>query len=155
MAPTYIIREAVKEDIDTLVTFTLEEAREAEGTELDPVAVGRGVQAAFEDPPLAAYWVAEAPNNCVAGSTSVVTEWSDFRGGHYWWIQSLFILPEHRGTGLVRLLLDHITVVAKAHGALDVRLYAHNANERALRAYRRCGFEVAPYTIMTRSPGGK
>lgn len=127
MAPGYTIREAVSTDIDTLVAFTLQEAHEVEGIEQDAAVVRRGVRGAFEDPPLAVYWVAETPDGRVVASTSVVTEWSNFHGGHYWWIQSLFIVPEHRGGGLVELLLDHLARAAESSGALDLRLYAHNS----------------------------
>lgn len=99
----YTIRRALRSDVDVLVEFTLQEGYEAEGTNKDEAAVRRGVEGAFRDPPLAAYWVAESPEKAIVGSTSVVTEWSDFNGGHYWWIQSLFIVPEHRGGGLVDL----------------------------------------------------
>ncbi len=153
MAPGYRIREAGRADIDTLVAFTVREARESEGTEKDLGAVRRGVRGAFEDPPLAAYWVAEAPDGRVV-STPVVTAWSNFHGGYYWWIQSLFIVREHRGSGLVELLLDHLARGAGAAGALDLRLYVHSSNERALRSYRRCGFTAPPYVIMTRPPTG-
>jgi ribosomal protein S18 acetylase RimI-like enzyme len=140
----------VSADIDTLVAFTLQEAREAEGAEKDAAAVGRGVRAAFDDPPVATYWVAEIPDGSVVASISINTEWSDFHGGYYWWIQSLFIVPEHRGAGLVELLLDHVAKAAEASDALDLRLYAHESNQRALRVYYRCGFTAAPYIIMTR-----
>lgn len=145
----YTIRRALRSDVDVLVEFTLQEGYEAERTRKDEAAVRRGVEGAFGDPPLAAYWVAESSEKAIVGSTSVVTEWSDFHGGHYWWIQSLFIVPEHRGRGLVELLIDHLARAASAAGALDLRLYAHSSNERALRVYRRCGFTVAPYVIMT------
>jgi ribosomal protein S18 acetylase RimI-like enzyme len=98
--------------------------------------------------------VAEAPGGEVVASMSVVTEWSNFRGGDYWWIQSLFIAPGHRASGLVDLLLDHLARTAAASGALELRLYAHGANERALRAYHRCGFATLPYVIMRRSLRG-
>jgi ribosomal protein S18 acetylase RimI-like enzyme len=146
----YSLRRANRRDIDTIVAFTRLEAREAEGLELDAVAVARGVHAAFDDPSLARYWVAEAPNGEIAASTSIVTEWSNFRGGTYWWIQSLFVAPEHRGRGLVDRLLDHLASEADAAGALDLRLYAHESNRRALRVYERCGFARAPYVIMRR-----
>jgi GNAT superfamily N-acetyltransferase len=151
MEPGYTIREANPADIDTLVRFTLHEAREAEGAETDAEAVRRGVQAGLERPPLATYWVAESADGRVVANSSVVTEWSNFHGGYYWWIQSLFIVPEHRGRGLVDLLLEHMARAARAAGALDLRLYAHNSNERALQAYRRCGFKAAHYTIMKRT----
>jgi GNAT superfamily N-acetyltransferase len=98
--------------------------------------------------------VAESAEGRLAGAISVVREWSNFHGGHYWWIQSLFIVPEHRGRGLLEHLLDHVAEVAKENGALDLRLYAHKGNLRALQAYRRCGFEEAPYAIMTRRLAG-
>ena len=146
----YTIRFAVAGDIDTLVAFTVQEAYEAERIVSDEAAVRRGVEGGFRNPPLATYWVAETSENRVVASTSVVTEWSDFHGGYYWWIQSLFIVPEHRGGVLVQLLIDHLARAAAASGALDLRLYAHSSNERALRAYRRRGFSVARYVIMTR-----
>ena len=150
MASDYTIREAGRADVDTIVAFTLQEAREAEDKEPDLEAVSRGVRGGFEDVPLAAYWVAEAPGGRVVASTSVVREWSDVHGAYYWWVQSLFIIPEHRGKGLVDLLLRHVAREAGAAGALDLRLYARTTNERALRAYRRCGFTTAPYVIMTK-----
>ena len=143
-----MIRRATEADLDALVAFTLEEAREAEGLSADPAAVRRGVGAAFGDPPRATYWVVEDASGTVIASASIVTEWSDFRGGDYWWIQSIFITAPHRGTGLLARLIDHLAETARASGALDLRLSAHAANARALRAYRRCGFVDAPYVVM-------
>jgi len=147
--PPYSIRDAAAGDIDTLVAFTLREANDAEGLALDESAVRRGVAATFDDPPRATYWIAESGGR-VAGSVSVVKEWSNFRGADYWWIQSLYIVLEHRGTGLIDRLLDHVADAAQAAGALDLRLYGHSANVRALRAYEQCGFTRAPYVMMTR-----
>ncbi len=152
-ATSYTIRPAVRSDVELLIKFTLQEGHEAEGSPKDEAAVRRGVEGGFVDPPLSTYWVAESPEKAIVASTSVVTEWSDFRGGHYWWIQSLFIVPEHRGRGLVELLIDHLARAASEAGAVDLRLYAHSSNERALRVYQRCGFTVAPYVIMTRPTG--
>lgn len=149
MAGAYTIRRALATDVETLVRFTLEEAREAEGLIADPAAVRRGVEAAFVDPPRATYWVVEDEAGRVVASTSIVAEWSDFRGGEYWWIQSIFIGAEHRGRGVLQRLIDHLAGAARAGGALDLRLYVHSSNTRALRAYRRCGFLDAPYTVMT------
>ena len=150
MASHVVIRAATRADVDLLVAFTLREGHEAEGVQLDAAAVRRGVEAAFADPPRSRYWVAEESGGQVLASTSIVTEWSDFHGGDYWWVQSVFIVPEHRGTGLLKLLLDHLAGAASAAGALDLRLYAHRDNERALRAYQRCGFTMAPYVILRR-----
>jgi ribosomal protein S18 acetylase RimI-like enzyme len=151
VTPDYTIRYATAVDIETIVGFTLEEAREAEARTLDAQAVRRGVAAAFAHPPRAVYWVAETADGGVAASASIVTEWSNFRGGEYWWVQSLYVAPAHRGKGLVDQLLEHLAAAAARAGALDLRLYAHVSNDRAHRVYERCGFERAPYVIMRRS----
>ena len=151
LSADYVVREATSADVSTLVAFTLQEAFEAEGVRKDPEGVRRGVEGAFEDPPQATYWVVEDLESRAVASTSIVTEWSDFNGGAYWWIQSIFIAPEHRGRGLVELMLDFLADAAQRAGALDLRLYAHNSNQRAFRVYRRCGFTTAPYTIMVRN----
>jgi ribosomal protein S18 acetylase RimI-like enzyme len=147
----YRLRRAAPDDLDRLVAYTVAEAREAEGVEKDPAAVRRGVLAGLEDPSVATYWLAESDDGETAASTSVVREWSDWHGGYYWWIQSLYIAPTHRGRGLVEQILDELSRAARAAGAVDLRLYAHNSNRRALHVYSRCGFQPAPYTIMTRS----
>ena len=146
----YRMRLAKPADINVLVAFTMQEALEAEGTRTTEAAVRRGIEAAFSTPPRAVYWVVETPDGQIAGSASTVTEWSDFHGGDYWWIQSVFVVPEHRGSGVVDLVVEQLASAARAAGALDLRLYAHRSNERALRAYQRCGFVVAPYVIMSR-----
>lgn len=146
----YTIRPATPADVDVLVAFTIQEAREAEGVEVIEASVRRGVEAAFASPPRATYWVVEDTEHHVVASASIVTEWSDFHGGDYWWVQSVFVRPEHRGRGLVDRLLDHLADAAAEAGALDLRLYAHQSNERALRVYRRCGFVQAPYVMMIR-----
>jgi L-amino acid N-acyltransferase YncA len=145
----YTIRSARAGDLDTLVEFTFHEAREAEGAHLAVARVTAGVQAAFSPRPPARYWVAEQDGSVVA-STSIVTEWSDFHGREYWWVQSIYIVPAHRGSGLLNQLLDHLSSEAQATGALELRLYVHDENQRAIKAYRRCGFTEAPYVIMRR-----
>jgi ribosomal protein S18 acetylase RimI-like enzyme len=146
----YTIRPAEVGDSQTLVSFTIAEALDAERRSLIRADVQRGVAGGFSTPPKARYWVVESAGAVVA-SCSVVTEWSNFRGGDYWWIQSLYIAPEHRGTGLVNTMLQHLAREAKAGGALDLRLYGYNTNARALRAYQRFGFKEAPYLILTKS----
>lgn len=146
----YQIRSATPDDVDTLVAFTLREAHDAEDVSLDPATVRRGVARAIEDPSLARYWVAEAPDGTPAASASITTEWSNFHGGHYWWVQSLFVVDSHRGRGLVDQMLDHLARQAADGGALDLRLYVHQDNARARRVYERCTFTPAPYVLMRR-----
>jgi GNAT superfamily N-acetyltransferase len=124
----YEIQPARPEDVDVLVAFTLQEADDAEGVSLDPAAVRRGVARALDDPALARYWIALDGGGKAAASASITTEWSNFYGAHYWWVQSLFVSEAHRGRGLVDQLLDHLAQTAASAGALDLRLYAHDAN---------------------------
>lgn len=149
MASAYTIRSAQLSDTDALVAFTIAEALEAEDARLSEETVRRGIAGAFRDPPLARYWIAERSGDIVAHA-SVVTEWSNFHGGFYWWVQSLFLHPEHRGGGLVEMLLEHLASEARKADALDLRLYAHANNARALRVYDRCGFTISPSVVMRR-----
>ena len=150
MDSEYTIREAKGSDLDTLIAFTVQEAKESEGTDPDLAAVRLGIDSGLKGSAPVTYWVAQARGGQLVGSISVVTEWSNFRGGYYWWIQSLFIVSDHRGTGLVDLLVNAVADFAQVAGALDLRLYVLQSNQRAVAAYRRCGFEVAPYAIMSR-----
>lgn len=155
MSTDYAIRRAGAGDLDTLVDFATHEALETEGERPAREAVERGIAVGLEDSGPATYWVAAVADGSVVGSISVITEWSNFRGGHYWWVQSLYVRPEHRGTGLVDLLLDTVSHEAFRAGAIDLRLYVLQSNERAIAAYRRCGFVSLPYTIMKRDPGAE
>jgi GNAT superfamily N-acetyltransferase len=145
----YNIRLATEADIDTLVAFTIRQAHEAEGATLTIEEVTAGVRGGFASPPASTYWVAEDAEGTIVANTSVVKEWSDFHGGYYWWIQSVFVVPEQRGSGLLEQLIAFLAGAARTAGALQLRLYVHRSNERATRAYRRCGFVEVPYVIMT------
>lgn len=143
------IRQATLDDLAILVSFTLAEAREAEGIERSAERVTEGVLVGLEDPAVAMYWVMENPDASLVGSISVVREWSDWNGAYYWWIQSLYIKPEFRGQGLLEPLIEVVREEAKRQGALELRLYAHRSNGRALSAYRREGFRELPYQVMS------
>jgi GNAT superfamily N-acetyltransferase len=94
------------------------------------------------------YWVLEDDSGQAVGSISVVTEWSNWRAGYYWWIQSLYIRPEDRGQNLMTYLLAAVAEEARQEGALELRLIVHRDNSRAIRAYAREGFEEAAYVMM-------
>jgi GNAT superfamily N-acetyltransferase len=147
----YVVRRAEERDLESLVWFTVAEAREAEGMALDPQVVRRGVAAGLRDRAIAMYWVVEWHEGEAVASTSVVREWSDWCAGYYWWIQSMYVVGEHRGRGLPEMLFEAVAAEARAGGAADLRLYVHEENARARRAYRRCGFSDLPYRIMSRA----
>jgi len=156
-----LIREATLEDLAPLSGFTLDEAREAEGRVEDTKRVYDAIEAALRDPTFKArYFVAvdiskEAQDrsskiNNLVGHCSVTREWSDWNNAHYWWITSMYVHPESRGKGVMSALLSKVDESAKEAGAPEVRIYVHENNERALRAWRREGFESAPYWMAYR-----
>jgi ribosomal protein S18 acetylase RimI-like enzyme len=144
----YLIRRADLADLEQLVEFTLSEAEEAEGTGQDGEKARRGIRRALEDESVALYWVIEDRNEGLIGNISVVREWSNWKAGDYWWIQSLYLKPAHRGRGLLITLLETVRKAAVRGQALDLRLYVHKNNERAIKAYRKAGFLDADYRIM-------
>jgi GNAT superfamily N-acetyltransferase len=144
----FSVRPAQLEDLNTLVTFTRMEALHAEGIELNPEMMRKGVKAALDDSTIARYWVLENDDGEIIGSVSVVKEWSNWNAGFYWWVQSMFIAPEYRAQKLMSHLIETVRETAKKENALDIRLLVHQDNRRAQKAYRREGFSNAPYEIM-------
>jgi len=144
----YGIRRAGLGDLEQLVKFTLSEAEEAEGRCQNMDSARRGILAALEDESVAVYWVVESPPAGIVGNISVVKEWSNWSAGYFWWIQSLYIKPEHRGRGLLEKLIQIVKESARESGALELRLYVHHDNSRAIKAYERCGFRAADYRLM-------
>ncbi len=145
------VRKAVPADLDRLAAFAYAEAVESEQSSFPTDTVRRGVAAGLADSALARYWVLVDGEGEVVGSISVVREWSDWRAGYYWWIQSLYLQPPYRGKGLLKLLLEKVREEAAAAGAVELRLYVNKGNERAIRAYLREGFVDLPYQIMALS----
>ena len=145
------IRKATSADLEKLVSFATEEAREAEGVTKDINRVRQGIRTALEDESIAMYWVLEKEDTGIVGNVSVVKEWSDWNAGYYWWIQSMYILPEFRGKGLMERLVQALKDEARQEGALELRLYVHKNNAQAVTAYQRAGFFNSDYRIMTMS----
>src|SRR5712692_2270042 len=100
-------RDALPADRDTIVEFQIAMARETEGVELDRDTCARGVDAVFADPTLGRYFVAESEGR-VAASLLITYEWSDWRDGVVWWIQSVYVRPEHRRQGIYAGLYEHV-----------------------------------------------
>ena len=141
------IRPATPKDLDTIVEFNLSLASETEGKALDRHVLRAGVEAALADANRARYFLAEVDGE-VVGQTMFTTEWSDWRNGHFWWIQSVYIDAAHRGRGVFRALYAHIRELAKHEpNVCGIRLYVDNDNHRAIKTYRRLGMELTDYLI--------
>ena len=58
-----------------------------------------------------------------------------------WWIGLLLLAPEARGGGLGREVVEALASWAAGEGAVSIQLGVQSQNERALRFWRRLGFE--------------
>jgi GNAT superfamily N-acetyltransferase len=131
------------------VAFTAEEAREAEGNIKIPVTLEKGIKKALEDESVAIYWVLVDDNDKPVGSVSALKEWSDWNAGYYWWIQSMYLAPSQRGKDRMAILLDAVKSEMELQQGLELRLYVHEENNAAIRAYQKSDFVHSKYKIMT------
>jgi ribosomal protein S18 acetylase RimI-like enzyme len=143
------VRRARLSDLEKLIMFALEEAKEAEGLKKVPATLRIGIETALHDENIALYWVLVDESDEPLGNVSALREWSNWNAGFYWWIQSMYISPEYRGKGYLSKLLDAVKAEARRQGGLDLRLYVNKDNNRAVKAYRKSGFLVSKYKIMT------
>lgn len=141
------IRLARKEDASAMVEFNQAMALETEGKTLDSQTLTSGVGAVFHDDKKGFYVVAEDKGKIVGG-LMVTFEWSDWRDGWFWWIQSVYILPEYRGRSIYSLLYQFVKNEAQKEGNVcGFRLYVEKENERAQKVYENLGMEETYYLM--------
>ena len=143
-----VIRAATAEDADFLAHGNAAMALETEHKRLDPGVVGAGVRAALADPAKGLYFIAESDGRRV-GQLMFTYEWSDWRNGTFWWIQSVYVLPEARRKGVFGALFRHVEQLAERDpDVCGIRLYVERENTRAQATYRHYGLHDAGYTVM-------
>jgi GNAT superfamily N-acetyltransferase len=141
------IRIANDDDADSLVEFNQAMALETEGKQLNAELLTRGVAAVFGDHKKGFYVVAEIDSR-IAGGLMVTYEWSDWRHAWFWWIQSVYILPEFRGQKIYSRLYDFIKAKAAESGDVcGFRLYVENDNLNARRVYDAVGMNASHYLM--------
>jgi ribosomal protein S18 acetylase RimI-like enzyme len=78
----------------------------------------------------------------------ITYEWSDWRCGDWWWIQSVYVEPAHRRSGVYRALYEHVLELAKATPEVcGMRLYVERENANAQRTYESLGMRDAGYAM--------
>jgi GNAT superfamily N-acetyltransferase len=123
-------------------------ARETEEMDLDAAVCGRGVAAVFDDPSRGRYFVAESGGQIVA-SLLITFEWSDWRDGEVWWVQSVFVRPDMRKQGIYAGLYEHVRrLAAKDQSVKGIRLYVDRRNTAAQEVYRRLGMDGEHYVVF-------
>jgi GNAT superfamily N-acetyltransferase len=141
-------RDARPADAADIIGFQLAMARETEDLELDRDVLTRGVTALFADPSLGRYYVAEADGRVIA-SLMITYEWSDWRSGMVWWIQSVYVVPEFRRRGVYAGLYQHVKAFVDRDPAIrGIRLYVDNRNKSAQEVYARLGMSGEHYRVF-------
>jgi GNAT superfamily N-acetyltransferase len=144
------IRRAVPADADTIVDFNDRLAWESEGKRLDRERLAPGVARVLSDPSLGAYFVA-VDDGRIIGQVMTTFEWSDWRNGMIWWIQSVYVEPDHRRQGVFQRLFAHLDTLARADThVVGLRLYVESQNLSAQATYRKMGLRDAGYFVMER-----
>lgn len=143
-----IVRQATSEDADIIATFNQQMALETEGKSLVQDVIQSGVRRMLEDSNLGFYLVAEIDRQTV-GCLGVTGEWSDWRNGLFWWIQSVYVAPESRTGGVFSAMYQEVYSRARENADVcGLRLYAEKANENAISTYKRLGMIVTDYRLM-------
>lgn len=148
MTQALVIREAQPDDHAVIVENNIALAFESEGKVLDRDRISEGVRQALADAGRACYYLAEADGR-VAGQLMITREWSDWRCGWFWWIQSVYVSPDYRRRGIYRALHEHVAERARASGtACGIRLYVEHQNELARSTYEKLGLKDSGYVLM-------
>jgi ribosomal protein S18 acetylase RimI-like enzyme len=141
------IRSARADDAAIIAEFNAAMALETEHKRLDSATLGAGVELAIAQPEGARYFLADM-NNRVVGQLMVTFEWSDWRNGMFWWIQSVYVHPDFRSRGIFTQLYRHVENLAREAHACGLRLYVERENRSAQEVYRRLGMADAGYAVF-------
>lgn len=145
---TLSIRRATLADAEVIARYNAALAWESEQKKLDATILDRGVRAVLADTTKGFYTLAERDGEPV-GQVMVTFEWSDWRNGWYWWIQSVYIREDARRGGVFRSLFEHLKTEALTDPTvIGLRLYVERDNQRAQKTYSSLGMTEEPYFLM-------
>jgi GNAT superfamily N-acetyltransferase len=146
----FFVRDALRDDVLAIVSFNSRLASETEGKTLDRAVLTSGVLAALDNPDRLRYWVAQLrETGQIIGQAAISREWTDWRNGWLWWLQSVYVLAEFRGRGVFRNLYSTIRQQARDDGnVVGLRLYVENENSRARSTYVALGMKPGGYEVL-------
>ncbi len=143
-----LIRKALPADANLISGFQVDMAMETENISLQPDVVREGVNAVILDPVKGCYYIAQVENT-IAGCLLVTYEWSDWRNGWIFWIQSVYVLPAFRKSGVYKHLYNHIKQMVEQDPAVfGIRLYVDKTNSSAIKIYTRSGMNGNHYRLF-------
>lgn len=146
MMSEYNISKAIAGDEAAIIGFQMAMAMETEGLALEKERVQQGVRAVMDDNSRGVYIVAKEGGTPVA-SLMVTREWSDWNNRWYWWVQSVYVMPQHRKKGVLRAMYSYVKELAREEDVTTVRLYVDRNNHRAQSAYGRLGMAECHYLM--------
>ena len=142
------IRSAQASDVPVIAEFNDRLAMETEDKRLNENVVTAGVTALLENPDRGRFFIAETNGEAV-GQLLITTEWSEWRNGVFWWIQSVYVRPEFRRSGIFSALYDTVAALAREDPLVcGLRLYVEENNSRARTTYETLGMSRTGYEIM-------
>ena len=141
------IKRADIDHVKSIIDFQQKMAKETEGIDLDLKTLSKGVHSAFNDAAKGIYYVA-VDNDKIIASLLTTYEWSDWRNGCVLWIQSVYVLPEHRGKGVFNKMYQHLkSMVENSDEYLGLRLYVDRTNVKAQKVYDKIGMDGEHYKM--------
>jgi ribosomal protein S18 acetylase RimI-like enzyme len=135
MTDILLVRAPTAADAAVIVDFNCRLALESEGRALTAEIIAAGVEAVLAGKAECEYFLAE--------------EWSDWRNGWFYWIQSVYIAPEYRRRGVfTRLYQETVARVEARPDTVGLRLYVETHNEQALKTYEKLGMTATGYSVL-------
>ena len=150
---TVQIRRATTADAQTITEFNAALAKETEARILDAYILRAGVEAILKDSSKGWYAVAVSPSDSIqskiVGQVLITFEWSDWRNGNFWWLQSLYVDRQYRQQHVFRQIFDYVYEQAQTNSekVCGFRLYVERENHQAHQAYAHMGFQETAYKM--------
>lgn len=147
MDTNVIVRKARFEESDTIINFNINMAKETENIELPYEKIAPGVRGLFSNPEYGFYIVAEIDGE-IAASMMITYEWTDWRNGIFWWIQSVYVREEFRRKGIYSKMYEWVKDQVKSKkDVFGFRLYVEKENINAQKTYEALGMKETVYKM--------
>ncbi len=148
---TINVRKANQKDAVSIVKMNKALALETESITLDDQVISLGVAHCLKDSAKGSYFLAEY-EGAVIGQLMFTFEWSDWRNGWIWWLQSVYVDPDFRGKGAFKSLFHHVEMLALAQlDVVAIRLYVEMHNLPAKEVYQKVGMQHSGYEVFQKS----
>ena len=127
--------------------FNIAMASETEDKALDPITLQQGVSEVLSNP-VKGFYLLAVFSETIVGQLMITSEWSDWRNGYFWWIQSVYVKQDQRNRGVYKALNEEVLNSARLNGNVcGIRLYVDKDNTAAQQVYRNLGMSESNYDM--------